>query len=127
MQRVVADGARRILVVEDEPDLRAAMVELFLDAGHACVGVQDMVEARAVLRSSRFDLVVLDLHLRGGSSEDLLAELRRGNAPVVVTSADTTERARGAAKRWAVPFVTKPFELDDLLRTVEESMPDGGA
>src|SRR5262249_39127162 len=121
---MVANGVRRILVVEDEPDLRDAMVEVLVDAGHVCVGVRDVDEARAHLSAS-FDLVLLDLHMPGASTETLLADLRRVNAPVGVPSADSGERARAVARRWAVPFVSKPFELDDLLRAVDDAM--GGA
>ena len=109
--------ALRVLVVEDDPDLRAVILEVLEEAGHVAVGVGDVPAARGRLGGA--DVVLLDLHLPGEPAEGLLAELRPAGVEVVLTSADASSRARVVAERWSAPLVVKPFDLDDLLRTIE--------
>ncbi len=104
----------KILLVEDEPDLREAIGESLREAGHFLVDVADVEHARQVLATHAIDVVVLDLILREGTSEVLLAEIAPTVA-TVLTTADVTLRARETAARYSVPVLFKPFDLDELL------------
>jgi DNA-binding NtrC family response regulator len=109
-----------VLIVEDEPDLRDAVSEAIEQAGYHFVGVGDLVQARAALATSTFDLVLLDVFVEGETCDQLLSELSTQQSPpaTVLTSADITALSRGIAQRFDLPLVLKPFDLDDLMTTL---------
>jgi DNA-binding NtrC family response regulator len=104
----------KILLIEREPVLREALAEALREAGHHLVDVATIERAREVLALHAIDIVVLDLIMREGTSESLLAEIAP-DMTTVLTSADGTSRARETAGKYAVPFLLKPFDLDELL------------
>jgi DNA-binding response OmpR family regulator len=108
----------RVLVVEDDRDLRDVVVEILAEAGHEAVEAADVATARREL-ASRFHVVLLDLHIAGESAEPLLAELCTAGVPVVLSSADVSDKGRAVAGRWSLSFVPKPFDLDQLLDALE--------
>src|SRR5204862_6270214 len=72
-----AEPARRILVVDDEPDITALVAYHLAKVGYRVTTAASGRDALAVAREERPDLVVLDLMLPGVSGYDVLAELRR--------------------------------------------------
>jgi DNA-binding response OmpR family regulator len=110
----------RVLIVEDERDLREALVELLTDAGHRCVEAFDVQSAEAVLAiDGHLDAVLLDLHLPGESGEELVDNLKRRNLFTILTTADTTAKARQIASRWSLELIVKPFDVEQLLDVLE--------
>lgn len=107
----------RVLIVEDERDLRDALVEILTDAGYRCVEACDVESAEAVLANAGQDLdaVLLDLHLPGESAEVLVDRLQRRELFTILTTADTTAKAREIAKRWSLELIVKPFDVEHLL------------
>ncbi len=110
----------RVLVVDDEPSIRLlCRVNLELD-GHEVLEADSVETAREALASGDVDVVLLDVHLRGGRSDALIGECqaRRPPVPVVLVtgSADVTEDGLTAADA----VLPKPFELDALLATVRD-------
>ena len=109
---------RRILVVDDEPGVRAGLGEVLRRGGFAVTPVGTAEEALAVLRREAADLLVTDLRLPGLSGLELLRELRndgRATPAVVITAHGTIEDAVAAMKLGALDFLTKPFSPADLL------------
>jgi len=106
----------RLLVVEDEPDLRDAIVQSLREAGYA---VDDAAEGKTGLYKAlgvAYDAIVLDLMLPGISGWDLLKELRKTRAtPVLILTARDTlpDRVKGR-DAGADDYLTKPFELPEL-------------
>jgi two-component system OmpR family response regulator len=106
----------RLLVVEDEPDLREAIVQSLREAGYA---VDDAAEGKTGLYKAKgvdYDAIVLDLMLPGLSGMDLLRELRKTKAtPVLILTARDTlpDRVQGL-DAGADDYLTKPFELPEL-------------
>lgn len=109
----------RVLVVEDDADLRASVAELLESEGHACTQARDVAGARDRLNDA--DLVLLDLHLPDGPVEPFLAELRARGKTVLLFSADATPKSREMAERWTMPLVMKPFDIDELMATIERT------
>jgi len=108
----------RILVVDDEPSIRLlCRVNLELE-GHEVFEADSLATARAALETGDIDVVLLDVHLHGERSDELVIEChaRRPPVPVVVVtgSADVTQDRITAADA----ILPKPFELDALLETV---------
>jgi two-component system, OmpR family, copper resistance phosphate regulon response regulator CusR len=111
----------RILIAEDEERI-ASFIEKGLNAsGYATEIVGDGNEALTLARSGRFDLLILDLGLRGRDGLDVLESLRGEGAgiPVVIlTARDTTSEVVAGLEGGADDYVTKPFRFDELLARV---------
>jgi two-component system, OmpR family, KDP operon response regulator KdpE len=116
-------AAPRILVVDDEPSIRLlCRVNLEL-AGYEVLEADSLATVRATLAEENVDVLVLDVHLRGERSDDLVAEChaRRPRLPVVLVtgSVDITNPSVSDADA----ILPKPFELDDFLKAVGELAP----
>jgi DNA-binding response OmpR family regulator len=114
-------GARHILIVEDDEDLRSALVLFLQRAGFAVVEAADGASALAGLRHDQVGLVLLDLQMPTMDGRRFRAEQLRDPAaaavPVVLLSADYAVD-REAASLHAVDHMTKPVDLDRLLAIV---------
>ncbi len=106
----------RILLVEDNPHLLRSLT-LALAQGHVVDAVPDGAQADAVLRTERYDVVVLDLGLPKVDGLEVLRRLRaRGDRTAVLVltaSGDTDDRVRGLDSG-ADDYLAKPFELTEL-------------
>jgi len=111
---------KRVLVVDDDPDIRA-MLDLALSAeGYEVVTAADGAAGLDAVRAATPDVILLDLRMPGMSGEEFTDRYRQGpgrRAPVVVVSAATDTPQRAAAIG-AEAHLLKPFELDDLLSLV---------
>jgi DNA-binding response OmpR family regulator len=110
----------RILVVEDEPQLRA-LLRLYLEReGYRVTDVGDGAAALAAFDTNGADLVILDLMLPTMQGETVLEELRqRGSVPVLITSARRTDAERIAGLRaGADDYLAKPFNPHELTARV---------
>jgi DNA-binding response OmpR family regulator len=108
----------RILVVDDEPSIRLLCRVNFELEGHEVLEAHSLASARATLEEQEVDVVVLDVHLRGERSDELVAECRARRPPIPVVlvtgSVDITDPGMSDADA----VLPKPFELDQLLSTV---------
>lgn len=114
-----AMGAR-ILVVEDEPQLRS-LLRLYLERdGHAVADAGDGPTALAAFDRDGADLVILDLMLPGMQGETVLEALRdAGDVPVLITSAKRSDAERIAGLRaGADDYLPKPFNPHELTARV---------
>ena len=121
----VATGARggggRLLVVEDRESLRRMLERALAGEGHRVDVAADTAAAAAALNAARYDLVLTDLMLPGGSGLDVVAACRALVPPVpvvVMTAYGTVATAVQAMKLGAADFLEKPVELDDLFAVV---------
>lgn len=123
-----------ILVVEDEPQLRA-LLRLYLEReGHRVADVGDGAAALASFDAEPPDLVILDLMLPGMQGETILEAIRdAGDVPVLITSAKRSDAERIAGLRaGADDYLAKPFNPHELtarvaaiLRRTRGVTPDG--
>ncbi|MHA1569194.1 MAG: response regulator [Alphaproteobacteria bacterium] len=112
--------AKRIVVVEDDPDIRGMVTDYLDSQRFAVTGAGDGPAMRRALAEAPADLVILDLNLPGESGLTLLEELRRdsGIAVIVLTgSGDIVDKVVGL-ELGADDYITKPFELRELLARV---------
>jgi two-component system response regulator AtoC len=108
----------RILLVEDEVVIRRELHRLLARNGYDVSEAGTLGEAVAELGAMRFDLVVADVRLPGGSGTELLG--RTGDAPVVMmTSYATVKSAVDAMKLGAADYVSKPFNHEELLAVID--------
>ena len=110
----------RILIVEDEPQLRG-LLRLYLErAGYAVTDAGDGASALAAFAADGADLVVLDLMLPGMQGEAVLEALREeADVPILITSAKRTDGERIAGLRLgADDYLAKPFNPHELTARV---------
>ena len=121
-----ASASPRVLVVDDEPDIVAAVEQILQIEGYAVASARNGAEALAVLDSLRPDVIILDLMMPVMDGEEFrrrLAEHPAADTPVIVISADR-DVARKAAAMQVEAYLAKPFDFDDLLATVGRFAPN---
>jgi DNA-binding response OmpR family regulator len=118
----VATGetAHRVLVVEDEPNIRDLILLHLQLAGWAATGVGNGEDALHRLRQEAFDLVVLDLMLPGLDGMTVLGAIRReslnGDVPVLILTARREEADKVLGlESGADDYLTKPFSVRELV------------
>jgi DNA-binding NtrC family response regulator len=114
-----------VLIVEDETGLRQGLVSAVERLGFTAHPAASLAEARALLKRTALDCVLLDIRLKDGDGLELLAELRalKRDLPVIVATAyGDSERAIRAMRDGAFEYLTKPFDLPLLMSTVERAV-----
>jgi DNA-binding response OmpR family regulator len=111
----------RVLVVDDESDIRGLMLELLQRAGYDVVEAPDGNEALRRFYADHPDLVILDVQMPGVDGWSVLERIRElSDVPVIMLTARAEEldKVRGL-RAGADDYVTKPFGRQELLARVE--------
>jgi DNA-binding NtrC family response regulator len=120
----------KLLVVDDDKDVRQALATVLESHGHEVRATADGAGALALLsREPDVRLVLSDLQMAEKNSFDLIESVRRQHPEtlVVVMSADATvESAVAAMRAGAYDYLTKPLSMDAVQRAVEEALEVGG-
>lgn len=116
---------RRLLIVEDDSNLRTALFRLLTRKNYHVVTAQNKSEALQFFQSSsKFDLILVDLQLPDGNGLDLISEVKRlqHDCPsIVLTAFGTIDVAIQATRLGAYHFLTKPFNIDELSNLIEKA------
>ncbi len=115
----------RILVIDDEPDLRTLYELTLLREGYRVEAAGDLAQARQLLDSSHFDAVITDMRLPDGLGLELLHELvqqQRSERCVVITAHGSAENAVEALKAGAFDYLTKPVDLKQFRSVVASAV-----
>ena len=120
---------RRVLVVDDEPDIRELLELTLLKMGLGVTAAGTLAEAKQHLESERFDLCLTDMRLGDGDGLDLVRHISSMGVdlPVaVITAYGSAENAVAALKAGAFDYVPKPVGLEQLRALVKSalSLPD---
>jgi CheY-like chemotaxis protein len=123
----------KILVIDDEPDIRTYLSVLFEENGHEVVTAADGTEGLAQAKAQKPDLITLDILMPEKSGIKLYRELRKseelGTIPIVIITGVATvapafhdfERfIKSRRIRGPDGYVEKPVQADDLVRLVGE-------
>ncbi|MGO9839357.1 MAG: sigma-54-dependent transcriptional regulator [Polyangiaceae bacterium] len=111
----------RVLIVDDDREMREALELLFTSEGHACELVGDAATALEMVGRQTFDVVVSDVGMAGMSGLELLDQLKQSHPAlpfVVITGGGGIPQAVDAVKRGAFEYVVKPCDGDDLRKIV---------
>jgi DNA-binding NtrC family response regulator len=106
----------RVLLVEDQPELRRTIERHLTRRGMTVVGAGTVAEARARLEGAVFDAALVDVWLPDGQGLDTLEGAPATSRPktIVMTGEATVELAVGALRSGAIDFLLKPFSLEAL-------------
>jgi putative nucleotidyltransferase with HDIG domain len=118
-------AAPRILVAEDDTNVRDFCVRLLRMNGYQITAAENGRTALARLNESHYDLVLTDLQMPEMGGIELLHQLRQhhpGVDSIVMTAHATVETARDTLKLGAFDYLTKPVTVDDLERTVRRAI-----
>src|SRR6266851_4904180 len=121
----MTDSQKHLLIVEDEAPLRQAIAEQLSDHGYRVQQAESGEVALTRLADFAFDIIITDLRLPGvdGSAVVEAAVARYPHIiAIVVTGYGTVKDAVEAIKRGAWDFVSKPFQLDELLHVLDSAI-----
>ncbi|MBI4839650.1 MAG: response regulator [candidate division NC10 bacterium] len=145
------EARARILVVDDDGEMRALLVDVLGDEGYAVVEAANGAEALIRLRADSFAAIVLDKNMPGLSGLDLLPGLRvicpetpviliglsgldllpglRVICPetpvILITAFGDVDTYMEAMEKGAYEYVFKPFRMEELLRVLRRALPSG--
>ncbi|HTX34383.1 MAG TPA: sigma-54 dependent transcriptional regulator [Bryobacteraceae bacterium] len=119
--------ARRILVVDDEPDIRLSLSGVLEDEGYAADAVESGESCLAALPGADYELVLLDIWLPGVDGMEVLARIQEipfGDRPVVVVISGhgSIEAAVKATKLGAFDFIEKPLSIQKVSVVVKNAL-----
>ncbi len=107
--------ATQILIAEDDPDINRLLGRILEKEGYQVTSAFSGSEARLLLKTVRFDLIVLDLMLPGATGEELVEEIRKNSTtPILVVSAKGQEDKLNVLKMGADDFISKPFDVNEV-------------
>jgi DNA-binding NtrC family response regulator len=120
--------AERILVVEDEAEMRNILAKSLGRIGYRVFAVASGEEASKAIEETMFDLVISDMALENMSGLELLERVRATDATlpfIIVTGVGTIETAVQAIKLGAFHYITKPFKARDMEILVKRALEYG--
>jgi two-component system, NtrC family, response regulator PilR len=124
-ERRMAQTSRRVLVVDDEPDIRELLELTLARMGLGVDAVGTIAEAKARLKAERYDLCLTDMRLGDGEGLDLVRHISAlpTDLPVaVITAYGSAENAVAALKAGAFDYVSKPVGLEQLRALVKSAL-----
>jgi len=114
--------AKRVLIVDDEPDIRTSVRQAVESMGFEAKVAKNAKEGLGLLRKEKFDLALLDIFMPKMSGRDMLEEIRKDpkiekQRVAFLTVANLSEAGQGIVKSLKpVEYFQKPIELDDFAK-----------
>ncbi len=112
----------KVFIVDDEPLMRLSMQDALEGLGCEVTAASTGTEGLAILDTRQFDIVITDLRLPGADGLTILKASKERNATtevILITAHGSVDTAVGAIKLGAYDYITKPFQMDELLLIVE--------
>ena len=116
---------KRILIVDDDKDLRFNLSCILKEEGHEVIAAADEKQALKALAQSAPDLVLLDVRLPGIDGVELLEEMKKieKNLPIIMLTAySDVKSAVKAMKLGAFDYITKPFDNEELILVIKKAL-----
>jgi len=115
----------KILIVDDEPELRALLKDILQEDGYAVTEAESGAALQRCFAQETPDVILLDLKLPDANGLDLLPLIKKTwteTEVIVLTGEATFEAAVQATKRGAYHFINKPFDTQALLVTIDRAI-----
>ena len=114
----------KVLIVDDEPNMRRIIKANLRIDSHVCVEASSASEAAVPLSRQDFDVVVTDQKMPGGTGLDVLRAVQENDpttSVIFLTAVGTVELAVESMRQGAFDFLTKPFEIDVMRATIRRA------
>ena len=115
----------KLVIIDDEASILELMTKLCKAAGHQVTGCTTGIDGIAAIRANQPDLVIVDLRIGDVNGLDLVSMCRDQfpkTAVIMVTGHGSVETAVEAMRLGAFDYLTKPFDLGDLIKTVNQAL-----
>jgi len=115
----------RVIVIDDDETVRDVLTSFLSEKGHEVVAFSNGQEGLESLVSESFDVALVDLVMPGIGGMDILRELSSRNLKIpviVITAYGTIQNAVESMKLGAFDYITKPFNLDEILIVIERAL-----
>jgi DNA-binding NtrC family response regulator len=120
-----AEPKHRILIVDDEPEMAAVIEQALTRRGYLATPQHSGDGAWEILEREDYDVVITDINMRGMNGVELTERIvqNRHDIPVIVITAfGSVETATAVLRAGAYDFITKPFEIEQLVVAVERAV-----
>ncbi|MCX5719031.1 MAG: sigma-54 dependent transcriptional regulator [Nitrospirae bacterium] len=114
----------KILIAEDDKNLRKVLMNELSDAGFDVDEIDNGIDTIEMLKKDEYDVLLLDLKMPGLSGMDVLKQIKAFEVPteiVILTAHATVSSAVGAMKLGAYDYLTKPFRIEELKVIIEKA------
>lgn len=120
---LVREQLKSLLLLEDDETFRRRLAHSLRQRGYDVIEAADLAEGVQALKEREFHFVIVDLRIPGGSGLDLvrIAAVNLASRIVVLTGFGSIATALAAIRLGAFDYMTKPVDVDEIVRTLEGS------
>jgi len=114
----------KILIADDEQVIRELLLKFLSKEGYEVEQAADGYDALDKIKKHNYDMLILDLKMPGINGMDVITkvnELNKDITIIVITGYATLETAKAAIKQGCFEYITKPFNMDDVLATIKRA------
>jgi two-component system response regulator (stage 0 sporulation protein F) len=125
MQEETVARRPKVLVVDDDPEMRALLLDVLCNEGYEVVEAKDGTEAVRALRTRSFDIILMDKNMPGPSGLDLIPGFRRlcpQSQIIMMTAYGDVASYMEAAEKGAVEYLFKPFRMDEMKTAIRKAL-----
>jgi len=117
-----------VLIIEDDKEINDLLSEILVQNGYKTSSAYTGLEGLSMAKKYSHDLILLDLMLPYKSGDEVLREIRKSSdVPVIIISAkDTTRMKVDLLRLGADDYITKPFDMDEVVARVETALRHSG-
>ncbi len=115
----------RVLVVDDDPEMRALLLDVLRNEGYEVAEAKDGIEAVLALRAREFDVILMDKNMPGPSGLDLLPGFRRvcpRSQIIMMTAFGDVPSYMEAVEKGAVEYLFKPFRMEEMKAAIAKAL-----
>ena len=115
---------KKIVIIEDDIEINTLLADFLRENGYAVHCQYDGLHVLDFLRKEKIDLIILDIMLPYRSGDIILADIRKQfTMPVIIISAkETTQNKIDLLRLGADDYITKPFDMEEVLARIESSL-----
>ncbi len=121
----------RILVVDDEEDIRFSLKRFLTDDGHEVLTASHVIDAKSIIAANEFDVAVVDRILTdGGNGVDIVKHIKKVQPnceSIMISAYPTFSSASKTIEYEAFAYLTKPVKKNEICQKVEEAVEKGMA
>jgi len=118
------DEPFRILIVDDNREIRSILEEYLREEGYLAQGAADGKEALVKYAEAAFDLIITDLNMPGMTGIELIKEIAKGETTtefIIITGYASLDSAIESVKAGAFDYLVKPFRIEELKVVIKNA------